>query len=47
MDDEREVDIENDFICLCANCHKMIHRKRKKTLTPDELRLKRILKTDH
>lgn len=46
-DDEREVDIENDFICLCANCHKMIHRKRTKTLTPDELRIKRILKTDH
>ena len=45
--EEREVDIENDFICLCANCHKMIHRRRNQVLTPNELIIKRVLKTDH
>ena len=31
-------DPETDLICICANCHRMIHRKKYSVLTPDELR---------
>lgn len=31
---------ETDLIVLCSNCHRMVHRKRKTTLTIDELKEK-------
>lgn len=32
------VDPAMDLICVCSNCHAMIHRRRHDTLSPDELR---------
>lgn len=29
---------ENDLIVICSNCHKMIHRNKNRTLSPEELR---------
>ncbi|WP_343556840.1 HNH endonuclease [Sphingobacterium sp.] len=34
---ERIVNAETDMIVLCPNCHYMIHRRKKKTLSLDEL----------
>lgn len=34
---EQEISID-DLICLCPNCHRMIHRKKGEILTPDELK---------
>ena len=31
-------DPKTDMISVCANCHRMIHRKKYETLTPDELK---------
>ncbi|WP_350354266.1 HNH endonuclease [Aliifodinibius salipaludis] len=31
-------DIKNDFAVLCPNCHAIIHRPKKKTLSIEELR---------
>jgi predicted HNH restriction endonuclease len=31
-------DPETDMIVVCANCHRMLHRRRGSTLHPDELR---------
>ena len=33
-------DIKNDFALVCPNCHAMLHRNRKDTLTVEELREK-------
>lgn len=33
-----EVNAETDMVCLCANCHRMIHRCNGGTLTVDELK---------
>ena len=35
--EECEVDPDKDMACLCSNCHRMIHRKRDKVLTVEEL----------
>lgn len=35
---EKIVNPETDLVPLCANCHAIIHRKRDKTLTVDELK---------
>ena len=32
-----ETDPATDMVVLCSNCHRMIHRRRGSTLTPDEL----------
>lgn len=32
------VDPKNDLVCLCSNCHRMVHRKRNSVLGIDELR---------
>ncbi len=32
-----EVNLETDLVCLCANCHRMIHRSRKEILTVEAL----------
>lgn len=37
---ERNVNPATDLVVLCANCHRMIHRRRGVTLTVDELRTK-------
>jgi predicted HNH restriction endonuclease len=43
---EQTPDPKTDLIVICSNCHKMIHRNKKKTLSPEELKKqikKRIL----
>ncbi len=37
---EREIDPKQDLVVLCANCHRMIHRKQGITLTINELKSK-------
>ena len=34
----RTVNPETDLVCLCSNCHRMVHRKQKKVMTMDEIR---------
>ena len=34
----REVNPETDLVCLCSNCHRMIHKKRDQVLTVEELK---------
>lgn len=43
LEKEEFVDPRTDLVCLCSNCHRMIHRKRDSILTIDELR--QIIKT--
>ena len=38
LTEEVEVDPATDLVCLCANCHRMIHRKRGAVLTIEELK---------
>ena len=35
---EQIVNPTTDLVCLCANCHRMVHRNRKQVLTLEELR---------
>ena len=42
-DKKRETDPLKDLAVVCANCHRMIHRKKGIALTPEELK-KKILK---
>ena len=35
---EQTPDPKTDLIVVCSNCHKMLHRNKSKTLTPDELK---------
>lgn len=35
---EVEVDPKEDLVCLCSNCHRMIHRAKGRVLSVDELR---------
>lgn len=37
LDGEVEVDPETDLVCLCSNCHRMVHRKRGEVLSVKEL----------
>ena len=37
---KRETDPKTDLAILCANCHRMVHRKKSTTLTIDELKSK-------
>lgn len=34
----QNVDPMKDLVCLCANCHRMIHRDRNKTKAPEEIK---------
>lgn len=36
--EETDIDPRTDLICLCSNCHRMIHRNRNQVLTPKELK---------
>ncbi|MFQ8632396.1 MAG: HNH endonuclease [Intestinibacter bartlettii] len=38
LEDEVEINPEEDLVCLCSNCHRMIHRRRDKILTVEELK---------
>lgn len=38
VDEEIEVNPKTDLICLCSNCHSMVHRNRMHTLTLEELK---------
>ncbi len=35
---ETKIDPRTDLVCLCSNCHRMIHRTKGKVLTCEELR---------
>lgn len=35
---EKEINLKEDLVCLCSNCHRMIHRNRNKVMTVEELR---------
>lgn len=35
---EVEVNPEEDLVCLCSNCHRMIHRNKNKIMTVEELK---------
>ena len=37
-EEEVTVDPKNDLICICSNCHRMIHRRKDKIVTPEELK---------
>lgn len=38
LDEEIVVNPETDLVCLCSNCHSMIHRKKNYIMSLDELR---------
>lgn len=38
LEEEMDINPEEDLVCLCSNCHRMIHRKRDKILTIEELK---------
>lgn len=37
LEEEMVPDPETDMICLCSNCHRMIHRHRTSIMSPEEL----------
>ena len=41
----RETDPTTDLVVLCANCHRMVHRKRKTVMSVDEL--KKMIARNH
>lgn len=38
-DEEVVIDPKTDLVCLCPNCHRMVHRYKDKVLTLEELRI--------
>lgn len=38
QDEESIIDPATDLVCVCANCHRMLHRKRDGIVTVEELR---------
>lgn len=38
LDEEVTIDPKTDLVCLCSNCHRMIHRNKKEILTVEELK---------
>ena len=38
LEQETIVNPRTDLVCLCSNCHRMIHRKRDSILTLEELK---------
>ena len=38
LDEEIIVNPETDLVCLCSNCHRMVHRKKNAIVTIDELK---------
>jgi putative restriction endonuclease len=41
------VDVHNDLVVVCANCHSMIHRKKNTLLSIDELKKMMRKKASH
>lgn len=39
LDEEVIVDPKMDLVCLCSNCHRMVHRKKHRVLELDELKM--------
>lgn len=37
LDEEIEIDPNSDLVCLCSNCHRMIHRDKNSVLSLDDL----------
>ncbi len=37
-DEEVIPNVETDLVCLCSNCHRMLHRSKSDIMTPDELK---------
>ncbi len=37
-DEVVEVDYKTDLVCVCSNCHRMLHRKKDCILSPEELK---------
>ena len=37
LDEEKAINPETDLICICANCHRMLHRSKEIIITPEEL----------
>ena len=42
LEEEMVINPETDLICVCANCHRMIHRNKRNILSVDEM--KKIIK---
>ena len=42
--EEVTIDPETDLVCLCANCHRMIHRKRGAIMTVEDLKQAMLMK---
>lgn len=38
LEDEIDINPERDLICICSNCHRMIHRNKSETLSIEQLR---------
>lgn len=38
LDEEVTINPEKDLICVCANCHRMLHRFKSYIVTPEELK---------
>jgi 5-methylcytosine-specific restriction protein A len=38
LEEEVIIKPETDLICVCSNCHRMIHRRKNEVITPDELK---------
>ncbi len=45
IDEEMEINPETDLVCVCANCHRMIHKKHNGVYSVDEMRI--MLRDDH
>lgn len=38
LEEEQVVNPATDLICICANCHRMLHRSKKDIITPSKLK---------
>lgn len=39
LDEEVKIDCNTDLVCVCSNCHRMLHRKSNYIISPDELKV--------
>ena len=38
LDEETTINPQTDLVCLCSNCHRMIHRRRGEVLSIEQLK---------
>ncbi|MBR3918614.1 MAG: HNH endonuclease [Clostridia bacterium] len=38
LEEEVKINPRTDLVCVCSNCHRMIHRKRDSIISIDELK---------